>query len=170
MNLQGLFNDKSKKPKEKIEFLSSLILDASLPLDELLVFARTQKDPIKANIIEAFELATNEKPSCADEAVFEFVSAELAAPAPRIKWESARVIANIAYLFPQRLNEVTRHLLANASHDGTVVRWSSARALEQISKIRGVGGPHLFEKIKVLCQKEEKNSIRKIYLKILPAD
>ena len=48
------------------------------------------------------ESATKLDPSIANEAVLNFVTAMLADHAPRVKWESAKVIGNIARCFPHK--------------------------------------------------------------------
>lgn len=164
MTIHELLKDRGIKPKEKTETISKWILDNSLPVDELIAFAENQKDPVKATCIEAMEYATKHSPNIADEAVLTFVTNMLTAKAPRIKWESAKVIGNIAHLFPTKLEKAINHLVTNAEHKGTVVRWSAAFALGEILKLRTEYNQDLFPAIESICDKEEKNSIKKIYL------
>lgn len=164
MTIEELLKDKTIKPKEKTETISQWILERSLPVDELIAFAEKQKDPAKATCIEAIEYATKQNPAIADEAVLLFVSKTLTEKAPRIKWESAKVIGNIAHLFPHELDKSITHLLINTEHEGTVVRWSSAFALGEILKLKTKHNTVLFPAIENICEKEEKNSIKKIYL------
>ena len=97
----------------------------------------------------------------------DFVSKTLKEKAPRIKWESARVIGNIAHLHPGNLVEAINNLIENSEHSGTVVRWSAAYALGQILKIQTSQNEYLIPAIESICQKEEKNSIKKIYFDAL---
>ncbi len=163
MTLDELLNDKAIKPKEKTETISNRILDGSLPVEELIAFAGKLKDPAKATCIEALEYATKQNPDIADEHVLIFVTNTLTAKAPRIKWESAKVIGNIAHLFPEKLEKPIVNLLANTESDGTVVRWSAAFALGEILKLKTKHNTDLLPAIETICGKEEKNSIRKIY-------
>lgn len=163
MTIDELLKDKTIKPKDKTEIISNWILDMSLPVDELIVFAEKQKDPVKATCIEAMEYATRQNPKIADEAVLIFVTNTLASKAPRVKWESARVIGNIAHLFPSQLEKSIGNLLINTEHEGTVVRWSSAFALGEILKLKTKYNYDLLPAIETICKKEEKNSIKKIY-------
>ena len=87
--------------------------------------------------------------------------------APRIKWESAKVVANISHLYPDKLDEAINNLLSNSEHSGTVVRWSAAFALGQIIKIKTSRNKDLISAIESICKREEKNSIKKIYLDAL---
>lgn len=167
MRIDELLNNKSLKPKEKTETLFKWLLDGSLPMDELLAFAENTKDTSKATCIEAIEYASKTKPTIADEALLNFVTTTLTSKAPRVKWESAKVVGNIAHLFPSNLQQVIDNLLINTNHEGTVVRWSSAFALGEILKMRTTYNETLLSTIKNICEKEEKNSIRKIYIEAL---
>lgn len=164
MTIDELLKDKAIKPKEKTETISKWILDKSLPCDELIAMAAKQKDPAKATCIEAMEYATKQNPDIADETTLMFVTDSLTAKAPRIKWESAKVIGNIAHLFPTKLDKCIDNLLKNTSHKGTVVRWSAAFALGEILTLKTKHNNDLLPAIEAICEKEEKNSIRKIYL------
>jgi len=55
MNIQELINDKVIKPKEKTETISKWLISEELSVDELIDFAKSSKDPIKATCIEAME-------------------------------------------------------------------------------------------------------------------
>ena len=164
MTIDELLKDKAIKPKEKTEAISKWILDKSLPVDELIAFADKQKDPSKATCIEAMEYATKQSPNIAHETVLTFVTNTLTAKAPRIKWESAKVIGNIAHLFPTKLEKSINNQLTNTEHEGTVVRWSAAFALGEILKLKTKYNKDLFPAIEAICVKEEKNSIKKIFL------
>lgn len=164
MTIDELLKDKVLKPKEKTETISKWILDKTLPTDELIAFAEKQKDPAKATCVEAMEYATKLKPNIADETVLTFVTNSLTAKAPRIKWESAKVIGNIAHLFPKNLDKAIANLVTNTEHEGTVVRWSAAFALGEIIKLKTKHNTDLLPLIENICEKEEKNSIKKFYL------
>lgn len=163
MTLDELFKDKAIKAKEKTEMISQWLLDASLPIDELLAFAEKSKDPVQATCIEAMEYATRQDHRIADENVLTFVTRTLTAKAPRVKWESAKVIGNIAQNFPAKLEKTIPLLLANTRDEGTVVRWSAAFALGEILKLTAKYHAKLLPAIKKICDEEEKNSIIKIY-------
>lgn len=164
MTIEALFKDKTTKAKEKTEIISKWIIDTSLPTDELIAFAEKAKDPIKGTCIEAMEYATKQKPSLADETVFTFVTNTLTEKAPRIKWESAKVIGNTAQLFPENLDLAIKNLMTNTKHEGTVVRWSAAFALGEILKLKTTHNATLLPALENISEKEEKNSIKKIYL------
>ena len=167
MEFQELFNDKSKKPKEKTELLYKWIVTNPDKVNDLIDFAKRSKETIKATCIEAIEFATKNQPEIGSASCMDFVSKTLKEKAPRIKWESARVIGNIAHLHPGNLVEAINNLIENSEHSGTVVRWSAAYALGQILKIQTSQNEYLIPAIESICQKEEKNSIKKIYFDAL---
>ncbi|MBS1637338.1 MAG: hypothetical protein JST26_15565 [Bacteroidetes bacterium] len=162
--IQELLNDKHIKPKEKTETISRMLLDGTITASELMELAKTLKDPGKATCIEALEFASQSKPELVDIKTFDFVSACLTEKAPRIKWESAKVIGNTARLHPRKLDTAIKNLLVNSEHSGTVVRWSAAFALGEILKLNLPGHKDLKEAAETICEREEKNSIKKIYL------
>lgn len=164
MTLEEILGDKAIKPKEKTDAVGQLLLKKSLSVNELLSYAENQKDPVKATCIEAIEYVTKQEPNIADGKVLEFVTQQLTAKSPRVKWESAKVIGNVAHLFPDKLEKAITHLLTNTEHSGTVVRWSSAYALGEILKLNTDHNSDLLPAIEQICENEEKNSIRKIYL------
>ncbi len=167
MNLAELLSDKSKKPKEKTEILSRWILEKNVTIQQLIEFAGKSKDPVKATCIESLEFASQTAPALVDEKAFQFVVASLAAKAPRIKWESAKVIGNTVHLYSTKLEGAIKGLLNNTEHEGTVVRWSAAFALGQILKLKTKYNNDLLPAIEAICEREEKNSIKKIYLEAI---
>ncbi|RLJ31580.1 hypothetical protein CLU97_1011 [Chryseobacterium sp. 7] len=164
MTIEELIKDKAVKSKEKVDIISKWIIDKSLPTDELIAFAEKSKDPVKATCVEALEYATKQNPNLADETIFSFVTQTLTEKAPRIKWESAKVIGNTAHLFPENLDPAISNLLVNTEHEGTVVRWSAAFALGEILKLKTRHIETLLSALEKISEKEEKNSIKKIYL------
>lgn len=164
MDLKMHFADKSTKPKEKTEQVMAALQKKELLLTELVEFAQTAKDPVKASCIEAVEWATREQPELADQSCFDFLNEALTSKTPRVKWESARALANIVGCFPDQLEPVTVHLLENAEHSGTVVRWSAANALAAILQLKTGLNTTLLPAAEQLAANEEKSSIRKLYL------
>ena len=163
MTLEVLFNDKTKKTKQKVETLSNWLLDGSLRLDELMAFAEKSKDPNKASCIESIEFATRKDLQIADEALLLFVTQMLAEKAPRIKWESARVIGNIAKLFPAKLDDAIESLIVNSNNEGTLVRWATAVALGEIIKLKTKHNVRLLPYAMQMAEKEQDNAVKKKY-------
>ncbi len=167
MDLKSILLDKQIKAKEKTEAISGLLLENKINMDELMQAASISNDSEKATCIEAIEYATKIKPTVATLACLKYVSKTLTEKAPRIKWESAKVIGNIAHLYPNKLDEAIKNLLVNTESNGTVVRWSAAFALGEILKLQTSKNKTLIPAIKTISDREEKNSIKKIYLAAL---
>lgn len=163
MTIEQLFSDKTLKAKQKTATLYAWLQDRSLDPEELIGFSEKLKESDRATCMEALELGTKEIPELGTEIVWNFAIQNLSGKAPRLKWESARVIANIASNHPENLQKATAGLLENACHEGTVVRWSVAYALAEILKLNTSINTGLLPQVKAICESEEKNSIRKIY-------
>jgi hypothetical protein len=164
MQITELIKDKGLKAKAKVETLSQWLLEGQITAEDLTSFADTAKDPDKATCIEALEFATKQKPSIVDKNTFQFVSQSLTSKVPRVKWESAKVIGNTAHLFAENLDVAIKNLLDNTEHEGTVVRWSAAFALGEILKLKTKHNRNLLTALESIIKREEKNSIKKIYL------
>lgn len=169
MTLETILNDKEIKGKEKVEAIGNLLLENKISIAELISTASNSKDPNKANCIEAIEFATRKNPLIADAHCLHFVTEMLLEKAPRIKWESAKVIGNIASKFPNNLEQPIHNLLINTESSGTVVRWSAAFALGEIIKLNTKHNALLLDTINSIVLREEKNSIKKIYLSAIKA-
>lgn len=163
MKLEKLFRDDEIKGKEKVAIVCQWIIDSDITADELLSFAETAKDTVKGSCIEALEYATKINPDVANEKVFEFAIKNLADSKPRIKWESAKVVGNIAHRFPGKLPETIKCLQSNTRHEGTVVRWATAYALGEILKLNTKWNIELLPAIEDLCKNEMNAGVRKKY-------
>lgn len=161
--LKDIFADKTLKPSEKTKTILALVSEKKIRVEELLTFAKDAKDPLKATCIEAIEFATQKDTSLLDEKGFAFIVQSLSDKAPRIKWESAKVIANTCHLFSAKLDKAIAGLLTNSEHEGTVVRWSAATALAKIVALKTKHQQELIKTTKAIMDREEKNSIKKIY-------
>jgi HEAT repeat protein len=164
MSISDLLADKALKGKEKTAILSTWLIDKKISTDDLIAFVAAAKDPVKAICIEALEYATRQEPAIGTRESFRLVTQSLSAKAPRVKWESAKVIGNTAHLHADELDGAIEGLLQNSEHEGTVVRWSAAFALGEILKLRTKHNTDLLPALEAICRREEKNSIRKIYL------
>lgn len=167
MTVEELLKDKGLKIKAKVTQIGNWLLDGSLEVDELLALAEKLSGSDKANCMEAIEYATKKDKEVAHEALLLFVTKTLKDKEPRIKWESAKVIGNIAALFPEKLKPVIKELLANTEHDGTVVRWATAFALGEILKLKSSHNKTLLPIIEKLSIKEKENGVKKKYLEAL---
>jgi hypothetical protein len=167
MTIEQLFQDKSIKAKAKVSTIAEWLINADLSIDELVAYAESKKAIDKATCIEAIEYATKKMPTIADENLLTYVTKALKNDEPRVKWESAKVIGNIAKIFPTQLEKCINNLLPNAEKTGTVVRWATAYALTEILKLKTELNKTLLPKIERLCDKEEDNGVKKKYLDAL---
>lgn len=167
MTIEHIFQDKAIKAKAKVSTIGEWLISRDLPIDELINYAEKQKATDKATCIEAVEYATKKDPSIADENVLTYVTQALKDDEPRVKWESAKVIGNIAKYFPAQLSKSVNNLLPNAENHGTVVRWATAYALAEILKLKTELNQTMLLKIEALCEKEEDNGVKKKYLDAL---
>jgi HEAT repeat protein len=88
---------------------------------------------------------------------------------PRVKWESSRVVANMAPKFPQEAAGAIPMLLANTRDKGTVVRWSAAFALGEIMKHNDKERKSLLARVDAILKKEQNSGVRNVYLKAMKA-
>jgi hypothetical protein len=167
MTIEKVFQDKTTKAKAKVSTIGEWLINGELPLDELVAYAEKQKAADKATCIEAVEYATKKDPSIADENLLIYVTKALKDLEPRVKWESAKVIGNIAKMFPALLDKAINNLLPNAENKGTVVRWATAYALSEILKLKTVSNKKLLPKIESLCEQEVDNGVKKKYVDAL---
>ena len=167
MQLAELLKDKDFKAKEKVDTISRFLLNGEVSVDLIIDIASLSKDSEKATCIEAIEFATKVNAGLATEKMFDFVTATLTEKAPRIKWESAKVIANTAHRFTGNLDTAIANLRINTEHPGTVVRWSAALALGEIVKLNTKHHQELIPAIESILAKEQKISIRKLYAETL---
>lgn len=163
MTISELFADKTLKPKEKTATLCQQLDAGDITVSDLMTFADKAKYAEKATCIESLEYLTKKDAAAIDRKVLEWVVAQLGTKAPRVKWESARVIGNTIALHPKVAEHAIPGLLDNASNDGTVVRWSAAYALGEILKLKLPTNETLLPALNNIMNQEEKNSIKKIY-------
>lgn len=105
MDIEKILTNKQIKAKAKTETISKMLAEKNININELMKIAQSSKDPKKSICIEAIEFATKSKPEIASLDCLEFISKSLTEKAPRVKWESAKVIGNIAHLYPDKLND-----------------------------------------------------------------
>ena len=169
MGIEAVLTDKQLKAKSKVEAISKMLLDEKVTLADVIKTAKASKDSDKGTCIEAIQFATKAKPELASLDCLKFVTDTLLDKAPRVKWESAKVIATIAHLYPDKLDKAIGNLLTNSEFPGTVVRWSAALALGEIVKLKTKRTKDLIPAVEAIIRREEDNAIKRIYLAALKA-
>lgn len=163
VELAELLNDKTIKAKAKVTSIAQLLLDGEVSVEQIIGTATNETEVNKGTLIESMEFASKIKADIITEKGFLFVIENLKCEAPRVKWESAKVIANTVHLFPKLLKKAIASLLANTEHAGTVVRWSAAGALSKIIQCRTSLNKELVPAIEAIEKREQDNAIKKIY-------
>ncbi len=100
MNLSELFKDKSIKPKERTELLTAALLDGSLLFDELSAYFSGARDQEKAFLLEAMEAASAKDATVSTKDWFNLSAENINHKSPSVKREAARVVGNLAALYP----------------------------------------------------------------------
>ena len=157
-----------KKPKELNAYIAKLILEKKPTAADFAETLALGNDAERGTCIEALEYATQTKPELAKTYLSEVIKC-LADKAPRVKWEAARVIGNIAKSMPKEAEKAIDSLVANTKDKGTVVRWSAAFALGEILKYHQSLRPTLLTKINGILDKEQNNGVKNVYLKAIKA-
>ena len=120
----------------------------------------------RATVLEALEGATRKRPGLIDGPLFTVLVKCLGGPAPRVRWEAARAVANVAAEHPRLLGSAVAPLLANTKHEGKVVRWGAAQAVVALVRA-GCDEGNLIAKVRKLAKSESDDGTRKVYQKLL---
>jgi len=166
MNLLIEIQQSKLKPKELNKYISQFFLANKISVDDLANAIHLGKDAERGTCIEALEYVTQTNPQIAKPYVKTVIDC-LQDQAPRVKWEAARVIANIAKELPKEVEKAIPNLLQNTKDKGTVVRWSTALALGEIAKSNKSKQKKLIEKIENLIKTELNTGVKNVYLKAL---
>jgi len=155
-----------KKPKEVVTLLAQkLKSDKGLVVNLIRCFENGSVAE-KGNCMEAIEYVTKEAPEFAENCL-DFVIKQINDKAPRVKWETARIIGNTAQKFPDKAKETIPKLLENTRDKGIVVRWSAAFALTEIAKNNPKLQKELIPKFHEIVKRESNKGVKNIYLKYL---
>ena len=158
---------KSKiKPKEKTALLAEKLIEDKGLLKEIYGGFSAMSVGEKGTCIEAIGIITKDDPKFAD-GCLEFVIDQIGDDGPRVKWESAQVVSNVAKTYPDRTAKAIPALLDNTENDGTVVRWSAAKGLTEIAINNQGKREQLIKSFNEILKREDNNGVKNIYLKAL---
>jgi hypothetical protein len=158
--------ESDKKPKEKVNLLAQKIREDKKLFDQLIECFKAGSTTDKGNCIEAMETISEDQPSIILPHL-DLIIENLNAAAPRVKWEAARVLGNVAHQYPAEASRAVPKLFDNIGDSGTVVRWSTAYALSEIAKADPRSRKELIPKFREILRKEKNNGVRNIYVKAL---
>ncbi len=154
------------KPKEKIGRLAEEISKNNKLIAEIVKCFENVSAGDQGNLIESLEHVSQKNPEMVASYI-DFVLGCLNNKAPRIKWEAARTIANLAKQFSDDASKAIPALLKNTGVKGTVVRWSTALALGEIAKYNREARKQLLPAIEKIMKNETGNGVKNVYLKAL---
>ncbi|NJM94610.1 MAG: hypothetical protein HC842_08075 [Cytophagales bacterium] len=155
------------KSKQRAKIISDALVGDHASLAEFIYLYPGLNSKDKGTLLEGLEYATRLQTQLMSFDAFQLVVGCLSEKAPRIKWEAAKIVRNTAHLFPKHLDQAINHLLDNATHTGAVVRWSAAYALIEIAALLEPIQNDLLEVFIQIVEREEKSSIKSMYLKAL---
>jgi hypothetical protein len=156
----------AEKPKQKIALMGEALRRNRKLTTELIECFIGGSAGDQGNCMAAIEYASRDEPAAAADCL-EFVIEHLNDKPPRVRWEAASAIANLARRFPDRVAKAIPQLLANTKAEGTVVRWSAASALTEIARHNLASREELVPKFEAMTKKETNNGVRNIYIKAL---
>ena len=164
MNLIDTIKKSDKKSKALVEFLVRQIEKEKPTVHDFELALKMGSDAERGSCVEAMEFISQKKP----EFVISFIPliiTTLSDKAPRVKWESARVIGNIAQKYPKQAEKAIQALFLNTKDKGTVVRWSVAFALGEI--LKSTKNKTLLSKIEAIIKSEKSSGVKNVYLKAM---
>jgi hypothetical protein len=167
IDIDEILKDKTIKAKGKVDVLSKAVFKGKITVEDLIRVASKSKDAEKGTCVETLEFVTRTKPEISNRKCLNFAVTCLGDESPRVKWEAAKVIGNIAGLYQKNLDDAIAGLLINAEDPGTVVRWSAAHALSKILAFKTKGNTDLIFAVEAIIRREQDNAIKKIYLTAL---
>lgn len=166
MKLLDEIRNSNKKPKELLTYLSEKVKKDKNLLNDFSECLKNGSPVEKGICMEVLEFVSQEKPELVIPYIDEVII-YLNYAAPRVKWESARVIGNLAVKYPEKAAYAIDKLMINTKDKGTVVRWATAFALGEIVKHNKNVQKELVKKIEDIVKKEQNNGVKNVYLKAL---
>lgn len=154
------------KPKEKVNALAKEVKENRISIEQLIDYFKIGSVSEKGSCIEAIERIARDKPEIVLPHI-DFIIDHINDQAPKIKWETARVIGNLSQKYPNDVAKAVPKLLFNTKDAGTVVRWSAAFALTEIAKNNLKLRKELVPRFKEIAEKEKNNGVKNLYVKAL---
>lgn len=166
MNILEEIKNSNKKPKQLLVDLSNQVKKDKKLVKSVIVGLTSGNKVEKGICAEVLEHVSLDKPEFVIDTLDTAVE-YLDFDAPRVKWEVARLVGNLAKKYPEKVTVAIPKLMVNAKDKGTVVRWSVAFALSEIAKHNKKEQKKLVAEIKKIEDKEENNGVKNVYLKAL---
>lgn len=154
--------------KKKAKAIANALLSGTLKPQSLLEVSPELPDAELAIVMESLEGATRKEPALVNDKLFNLLVESLGHKAPRVKWEAARTISNVALHHTEHFGPAVDALLANTTSDGTVVRWATAQALSAILRA-GYADNNFRAMLSEIAAREQDGGVRGVYDKALRA-
>lgn len=167
MNILDTLNDKSIRPSEKRAYIINTVKSKRMSLKDLQEQCSGFNDKQTGIILEAIEEITRKHPEQADDSCLYFAQEYIISKSNNLKRESSRIVGNLAHRFPDKLVTAINYLLANATDDASIVRWSSAYALARIIILPQFANTSLYQTLTDLAKRERENGVKIQYLEAL---
>ncbi len=157
--VQALLQDKALKPRQKSARIIAAVLDGELTFAQIVAYAESARLPEQATLMEALVQVSQQRPALADVHWLHFAMRGLCnTKAPRLQWEAATLISELAKRFPAQAVDAIPMLEQNLQTGGTVVRWSVATALCAMPR-----DAEMTAKLEALWQCEQENGVKNVY-------
>lgn len=154
--------------KKKAKAIADALLSGTLKPQALLEASSKLQDAELAIVMESLEGATRKQPALVNDKLFALLVESLGHPAPRVQWEAARTIGNVAKQHAEHLGSAVDALLANTTNAGTVVRWATAQAFAAILRA-GYTDNNFRVRLGEIAASEQDDGVRGVYDKALRA-
>jgi len=166
MNILEKIQKTNKKPKQLLVDLSNQVKQNKKLIKSVMEGLASGNKVEKGVCAEVLEHVSLDKPEFAID-ILDTAVEYLNFDAPRVKWELARLVGNLAKKYPEKVTVAIPKLMVNTKDKGTVVRWSVAFALTEIAKSNSKIRPELIKKFNQIVKKEDNNGVKNVYLKAL---
>ena len=154
--------------KKKTKAIADALSSGTLNPQDLLAASSKLPDAQLAIAMESLEGATRKDPALVSDKLFALLVESLDHAAPRVQWEAARTIGNVAKQHVEHLGSAVDALLVNTTNDGTVVRWATAQALAAILRV-GYTDNNFRVRLSEIAAREQDEGVRRVYDKVLRA-
>ncbi len=167
MNILEEIRKSKKNSKQLLMEISTAIKKDPKLIEQIKEGLKKGSKTEKGILMESLEYVTKDDPTIVEKllnTITDFINYK---DSPRVRWEAARIIANVSRRYPKAAGNAIDKLVINANDNGTVVRWSAAYALGEIAKCNLNSRINLVPKIEALLKKEQNSGVKNVYLKAL---
>ncbi|MCL4339095.1 HEAT repeat domain-containing protein [Patescibacteria group bacterium] len=166
--LEGIRKSKKNSKQLLVEIATAIKKDPKL-IEQIKEGLKKGSKTEKGILMESLEYVTKDDPAIVEKllnTITDFINYK---DSPRVRWEAARIIANVSAKYPKEAGKVVDKLFLNTNDKGTVVRWSAAYALGKIARYNLNSRTNLVPKIEAFLKKEQNSGVKNVYLKALMA-